>query len=127
MSLATERRPKKAARLARPANRYRRGRLPEGVKQTADSDDSDEEQQDDEEPGDVPIGGSADEEEDEDLPLPQQPITRPAKKMNLTLRDVDISRDGKVTIAGKEEVGRTEVEVGAFAIRDNPQFTSTLR
>lgn len=113
MSLATERRPKAAARLARPAKRYRRGKLPEGVKQPADSDDDDDEPQDeDAEPADVPIGGSGDEEEDEDLPLPQQPAVRVQKKMNLTLRDVDISRDGKVVIAGKHEVGRTGLEAG---------------
>ncbi|KZV95604.1 hypothetical protein EXIGLDRAFT_748065 [Exidia glandulosa HHB12029] len=114
MSLATERRPKAAARLARPAKRYRPGKLPEGVKQLADSDDDDEEEQpdDDAEPGDVPIGGSDDEEEDEDLPLPQQgaPV-RAQKKMNLALRDVNVTREGKVTVAGKLEVGRTGAEL----------------
>ncbi|EJD55231.1 hypothetical protein AURDEDRAFT_132410 [Auricularia subglabra TFB-10046 SS5] len=110
MSLATERRPKAAPRMAKAAKRYRPGKLPEGIKQLADSDESGDEQQEDAEPADVPIG-SAGEDEDEDLPVHQVQRAAPAKKMNLALRDVDISRDGKVVIAGKQEVGRTGLEL----------------
>ena len=30
--------------------------------------------------------------------------------MNVTLRDVNISKEGRVIVAGKEESGRTEIE-----------------
>jgi microfibrillar-associated protein 1 len=113
MSLATERRPKAAPRPATAAQRYRKGKLPEGVAQAADSDDSDaEEEQDGDEPEDIPLGGLSG-DENEDLPIPQSISTKAGpKKLNLALRDVNISRDGKVTIAGKQEAGRTVAELG---------------
>ncbi|KAH7104179.1 splicing factor, Prp19-binding domain-containing protein [Auriculariales sp. MPI-PUGE-AT-0066] len=113
MSLATERRPKTAPRLANAAKRYRKGKLPEGVAQAADSDDSDAElaQDGDAEPEDVPLGGLSG-EEDEDLPIQQNlPAKAAPKKMNLALKDVNISREGKVTISGRQEVGRTGAEL----------------
>lgn len=32
--------------------------------------------------------------------------------INVALRDVNISKEGKVIVAGREEVGRTEAELG---------------
>ncbi|KAJ7293878.1 microfibrillar-associated protein MFAP1, Zn finger, CCHC type protein, partial [Mycena rebaudengoi] len=107
---------KQAPRLARPAARYWKGKAPKGVIDAGDSDDSDAEDAgsgagDDE--GVVDIGGEQDivsdaEEEDESAPRPLQ--RQPPKAMNVALRDVNISTDGKVIVAGREESGRTAVE-----------------
>lgn len=101
---------KQAPRLARPAARYWKGKAPKGVV-NADSDSEDEEAQSVEEEGDVPIGGDQDivEEEEEDMPL-HKDARRSVKSMNVTLKDVNISKDGKVIVAGREESGRTTLE-----------------
>jgi microfibrillar-associated protein 1 len=103
---------KQAPRLARPAARYWKGKAPKGVVD-ADSDSDEEEAgsvQD--EDGDVDIGGDQDiipEDDDEDVrPVPV--VQKPAKTMNVALRDVNISKDGKVIVAGREESGRTAME-----------------
>ncbi|KAJ7102469.1 microfibrillar-associated protein MFAP1, Zn finger, CCHC type protein [Mycena belliarum] len=102
---------KQAPRLARPAVRYWKGKAPKGVAD-ADSDSEEEEagsvQGEDE---DVDIGGDQDiipEDDDEDV----KPVipSKPAKSMNVALRDVNISQDGKVIVAGREESGRTALE-----------------
>jgi len=49
------------------------------------------------------------EEYDEDIPLQKDPV-KAAKAMNVSLKNVNISRDGKVTVAGREESGRTAME-----------------
>ncbi|KAJ7785715.1 microfibrillar-associated protein MFAP1, Zn finger, CCHC type protein [Mycena metata] len=106
---------KQAPRLARPAARYWKGKAPKGVVD-ADSD-SDEEDAPSvgEEEGDVDIGGDQDivpEDEDDDGDTKPAPVVqRPATKaMNVALRDVNISKDGKVIVAGREESGKTAVE-----------------
>jgi len=50
----------------------------------------------------------AEEDEDEEL----APVIAPsrAKAINVSLKDVNISRDGKVIVAGREESGRTAME-----------------
>lgn len=118
MSSATAPR-KQAARLPRPAARYRKGQAPKGCGEAAsESDEDDEEQQNGElEAGDVLIQ-DFDEDEDEDgggLEVRREVVGKlQGKGMNVALRDVNISKEGRVVVAGKAEVGKTEVEIGAL-------------
>ncbi|KZP32431.1 hypothetical protein FIBSPDRAFT_775220 [Athelia psychrophila] len=101
---------KQAPRLARPAARYWKGKAPKGVTDApSDSDEEDAPEVDEE--GDVLIGGDQDivEEDDEGMPIKQEPA-KAVKAMNVSLKNVDISKDGKVTVAGREESGRTAME-----------------
>ncbi|KAJ6573968.1 microfibrillar-associated protein MFAP1, Zn finger, CCHC type protein [Mycena vulgaris] len=102
---------KQAPRLARPAARYWKGKAPKGIVD-ADSESEQEEAGSIGEEDDVDIGGDQDiipEDDDEDV-QPAPAIQKPQKAMNVALRDVNISKDGKVIIAGREESGRTAVE-----------------
>ncbi|KAL0065648.1 hypothetical protein AAF712_007289 [Marasmius tenuissimus] len=89
---------KQAPRLARPAAIYRPGRAPKV-----------------EEEGDVLIGGDQDivqedeGEEEETMPMRKAPVAK-LKAMNVALKDVNISKEGKVIVAGKDESGRTAAE-----------------
>lgn len=100
---------KAAPRIARPAARYWRGKAPKGVVDVGSESDSDEGGQEKAvEEGDVPVD---DEEEDDEQELHIQHGPRSqAKAMNIALKDVDISKDGKVIVAGREESGRTMME-----------------
>ncbi|KAG7090735.1 hypothetical protein E1B28_009825 [Marasmius oreades] len=106
---------KSAPRLARPATIYRPGKAPKGADTVVDSDEDEEESQEvQEEDGDVSIGGEQDivqeeEDDDETMPVRKAPATK-VKSMNVALKDVNISKEGKVIVAGKEESGRTAVE-----------------
>jgi microfibrillar-associated protein 1 len=101
---------KQAPRLARPAARYWKGKAPKGATEVPSDSDEDEEPAVEEE-GDVLIGGEQDivEEDDDGVPLPKDPA-KFSKSMNVSLKDVNISKDGKVTVAGREESGRTVME-----------------
>ncbi|KAK0464173.1 splicing factor, Prp19-binding domain-containing protein [Armillaria novae-zelandiae] len=101
---------KQAPRLARPAARYWKGKAPKGVAEV--DSDSEEEAPDVEEEGDVLIGGEQDivQEDDEDLPTAQNVSRAKIKSMNVSLKDVNISKDGKVIVAGRDESGRTALE-----------------
>ena len=101
---------KQAPRLARPAARYWKGKAPKGAADVPSDSDEDEEPEI-EEGGDVLIGGEQDivEEDDDGVPLRQDPA-KSAKSMNVSLKDVNISKDGKVMVAGREESGRTAME-----------------
>ncbi|KAJ6519278.1 microfibrillar-associated protein MFAP1, Zn finger, CCHC type protein [Mycena sanguinolenta] len=104
---------KQAPRLARPAVRYWKGKAPKGVDVDVDSDSEQEEVQEVPEEGDVDIGGDQDivSEDDEGDSKPAPMVPKPANKaMNVVLRDVEISKDGKVIVAGREESGRTAME-----------------
>ncbi|KAJ3849304.1 splicing factor, Prp19-binding domain-containing protein [Lentinula lateritia] len=96
-------RPKQAPRMARPAARYWAGKAPKNVV-GADSDTEEEEEQ----PQSEEEGDYRDEDEDEDMPMKKQALK--SKSMNIALRDVDISTDGKVIVAGREESGKTVLE-----------------
>jgi microfibrillar-associated protein 1 len=103
---------KQAPRLARPAARYWKGKAPKGVVDV-DSDSDVEEAPQMEEEGDVPISGDQDimsEEDDEEAMRIQKEVPKSIKAMNVTLKDVNISKDGKVIVGGREESGRTAVE-----------------
>jgi microfibrillar-associated protein 1 len=114
MSSTTAR--KQAPRLARPAARYWRGKAPKGISENVSDSDEGEDQDVPNEDGDVTITGDddlgvADEEEDDgSVPLRTVPAAAAAKSMNIALKDVNISRDGKVVVAGREESGRTALE-----------------
>jgi microfibrillar-associated protein 1 len=114
--LATQVR-KHASKPTRAAGRYWKGKAPKGAAEfPSDSDEDDEEQLEVQE-GDVLIGGEQDiveEDEGEETTLPVKTGQgRVVKTMNLTLKDVNISKDGKVIVAGREESGRTKLEEGA--------------
>ena len=109
---------KPAPRLARPVARYWKGKAPKGASDLPSDSDEEEELQQPEEEGDIQIGDQdfGEEEDDEDEP-PIRAVTKPVatKSINVALKDVNISKDGKVTVAGREESGRTELE-GAFSV-----------
>ncbi|KAF9066568.1 splicing factor, Prp19-binding domain-containing protein [Rhodocollybia butyracea] len=105
--------PKQAPRLARPVARYWKGKAPKNVVE-ADSDSEEEEEPQLEDEGDVNIAGEQefgqeDEDEEEDIPVNKNSIPK-SKSMNIALRDVNISKEGKVIIAGREESGKTALE-----------------
>ncbi|KAJ3758573.1 splicing factor, Prp19-binding domain-containing protein, partial [Lentinula raphanica] len=106
--------PKQAPRLARPAARYWTGKAPKNVVE-ANSDTEEEEEEVQLEEGDVNIAGEQEivqegdeDEEDGDLPMKKEVLK--TKSMNIALRDVNISKEGKVIVAGREESGKTAVE-----------------
>ena len=105
---------KPAPRLPRPAARYWKGKAPRGADE-ADVTSEEEDEYAEEAPaeeGDVPIGGMEEEEEEEGgLTIAAREPQEKRKALNVQLRDVNISREGKVIVAGREEVGRTEVEI----------------
>ena len=105
---------KPAPRIARPAARYWKGKVPKGVDAAqSDSDEDEEVEVQEEEEGDVLIRdlGEAD-DDDRGLAVTQDIVQKPAKPaINVALRDVNISKEGKVIVAGKEESGRTAAEL----------------
>ncbi|KAJ8520646.1 hypothetical protein ONZ45_g2592 [Pleurotus djamor] len=118
---------KQAPRPAKPVGRYWKGKAPKGAAELDSDSDADEDNNDALEPGDVDIAGDqdvggTDEEEEEDMQL-KSTIGRDTKikAMNVTLRDVNISRDGKVIVAGREESGRTQMEESEEESEGEPQ------
>lgn len=109
---------KKAVRQAKPVARYWKGKAPKGADALpSDSEEEDEEEQQLEE-GDEAIETIEEDEEEEGLEVRQTVQKGAARGINVALRDVNISKDGKVIVAGREEVGRTEAEIGVLhAIR----------
>lgn len=107
-----------APRPAKPVGRYWKGKAPQGIT-TALSDSEEEDAQEAlrlPEEGDVPLGEaeldtkSEGDEEDEPAGLSLRPKVEATKTMNIALRNVDISEEGKVIVAGREESGRTVLE-----------------
>lgn len=111
--LATQVRKHTTARPTKAAGRYWKGKAPKGVAEVP-SDSEEEEQEQLQEDGDVPIGDEDDfvKEEDEQVLLSRSTQAKPVRALNVSLKDVNISRDGKVIVAGREESGRTLVEEG---------------
>ncbi|KAF9243730.1 microfibrillar-associated protein MFAP1, Zn finger, CCHC type protein [Melanogaster broomeanus] len=116
--LATQVR-KHTARPARAAGRYWKGKAPKAAADLPSDSEEDEEQQAPAE-GDVQIGGEQDivgeeeeEEEEEEESIPTRTAqVKAARAINVSLKDVSISQDGKVIVAGREESGRTALEEG---------------
>jgi microfibrillar-associated protein 1 len=110
--LATQVRKHTTARPTKAAGRYWKGKAPKGVAEAPSDSEEEEDQEQVQEEGDVPIGGEEDfvkEEEEESLPT-RPTETKSARALNVSLKDVNISRDGKVIVAGREESGRTLME-----------------
>jgi microfibrillar-associated protein 1 len=108
---------KQAPRLARPAGRYWKGKAPKGAADLP-SDESDEEKEEvPQEEGDVAFAGEQefsraeyDDEEEEEAEEEKGNRGRRTGKMSVALKNVNISKEGKVIVAGRQEVDRTEVE-----------------
>jgi len=101
---------KQAPRLPRPAVRYWKGKAPKGVAEV-DSDSDVEEEAPSHLEGDVPLGDDEDDEDDfGDLSTKQERISLAPKAINIALKDVTVSKEGKVIVAGREESGRTARE-----------------
>jgi len=105
---------KQAPRPARPAGRYWKGKAPKGAADVSSSDESDDGREIPQEEGDVAFAGEQEflhaeydgDEEDEQGRKGQKTGT-----MSVALKNVNISKEGKVLIEGRQEVGRTEMEV----------------
>jgi microfibrillar-associated protein 1 len=108
---------KQAPRLARPAVRYWKGKAPKGAAEV-ESDSDVEETAADLEEGDVPLDEDLEDEDFADLGIKK---TTTSKAINIALKDVSVSKEGKVIVAGREESGRTvlEEEEGRFPARSN--------
>ena len=105
---------KPAPRLARPAARYWKGKAPKGADEVPSDSDEEEELQRQEGEGDIQIGDQDfGEEEDEDGP-PIRAVAKPVvtKAINVALKDVNISKDGKVIVAGREDEEDEEEVLG---------------
>lgn len=100
---------KQAPRPAKPAARYWKGKAPKGVADV--ESDSEPEEGSPQEEGDVLIGGDQDiVDEDDNGAYVRADVVKSARAMNVSLKDVNISKDGKVIVAGREESGRTAME-----------------
>ncbi|PPQ67370.1 hypothetical protein CVT25_005949 [Psilocybe cyanescens] len=97
---------KQAPRPARPAVRYWKGKAPKGAEVESDSDA--EEAPSHLEEGDVPIGDrDLDDDDFDDLEGRNDRDVVVPKAINIALKDVSVSKEGKVIVAGREESGRT--------------------
>ncbi|KAG9314705.1 RNA dependent RNA polymerase-domain-containing protein [Chiua virens] len=118
--LATQVRKHTTARPTRAAGRYWKGKAPKGVTDVPSDSDEEEEEQQVQEDGVVPIGGQEElvtqEDENEEEEEGESSLTawgtqsKTARALNVSLKDVSISTDGKVIVAGREESGRTLME-----------------
>jgi microfibrillar-associated protein 1 len=112
---------KQAPRPARPAARYWKGKAPKGVTEV-DSDSDDERVREDlDDAGDIPLDSEFAADEDDESVLKGAKGRVSGQVISVTLRDVNISRDGKVIVAGREESGRTAEEVN-----DGAYFLSSI-
>ncbi|KAF8557373.1 hypothetical protein OG21DRAFT_1407094 [Imleria badia] len=111
--LATQVRKHTTARPTKAAGRYWKGKAPKGAAEVPSDSEEDQDQEQVQEESDVPIGGEEDfvkeeEEEEEDESLPTRSTqAKSTRALNVSLKDVSISREGKVIVAGREESGRT--------------------
>ena len=101
---------KPAPRLPQPASRYWKGKAPKGPADV-ESDSDDEEEQPTRDDGDVPVSGDQYIEEAVEEEMSFRTVEQKSlKTMSVSLRDVNISKEGKVIVAGREESGRTMEE-----------------
>ena len=97
---------KQAPRLAKPAVRYWKGKAPKGSAEVNSDSDVEEEPSNFEE-GDIPINDHDNDEGDEGFgTVPKQEMVKP-RAINLALKNVSVSQEGNVIVAGREESGRT--------------------
>lgn len=109
---------KQAPRLPRPAVRYWKGKAPRGVAEVNSDSDVEEETPSHLEEGDVPLDDhEVDEDDFGNLSTIQEKTSFAPKAINIALKDVSVSKEGKVIVAGREESGRTALEEeGALTI-----------
>lgn len=118
---------KQAPRLPRPAARYWKGKAPKGVAEIESDSDVDEQAQDEfeqqrdggdvliKEAGDIDMDGAGGEEDEDEMQLAKAKVDAKVRSMNVALKDVSVSKEGKVIVAGRLESGKTEMEgEGAF-------------
>ena len=98
---------KPAPRLARPAERYWKGKAPKGAAEV-ESDSEAEEPPSHLEEGDVPLDEDIEEAEFTNAGVKREATA--AKALNIALKDVSVSKEGKVIVAGRAESGRTALE-----------------
>ncbi|KAH8992089.1 splicing factor, Prp19-binding domain-containing protein [Lactarius akahatsu] len=107
---------KQAPRPAKPTGRYWKGKAPKGAADlpSSGSEEEEDEGQVPEEEGDIAFAGeqeflhaASDEEGDQ-----SNEVQKPGK-MNVSLKNVNISKEGRVIISGKEVLVGTETQ-GAF-------------
>lgn len=119
-TMSTTRIRKQAPRPAKPTGRYWKGKAPKGAAElpSSDSEEGDDERQVPEEEGDIAFAGEqeflgAASHEDEEGE--QGNKVQKTGKMSLALKNVNISKEGKVIISGKEEeLEGTEIQ-GVFS------------
>ena len=120
---------KQAPRPARPAGRYWKGKAPKGAADISSSDESDDGREVPQEEGDVAFAGEQEflhAEYDGDEEGEQGRKGQKAGTMSVALKNVNISKEGKVLIDGRQEVGRTEME-GALSCPPPPDHYQQLR
>ncbi|KDQ64375.1 hypothetical protein JAAARDRAFT_27997 [Jaapia argillacea MUCL 33604] len=98
---------KTAPRPAKPAARYWKGKAPKGADLPSDSEEDEAGAEEGEEFGDQEI---EEVEDEDDVLLPTKPAKPSTRAINVSLKDVNISQDGKVVVGGREESGRTAME-----------------
>lgn len=113
---------KPAPRLARPAVRYWKGKAPKGATEV-ESDSEAEDIPSHLEEGDVPL--DEDFEEDDFTGVGIKREVASAKAINITLKDVSVSKEGKVIVAGREESGRTVLEEEGTSLHGISSYVKT--
>ncbi|KAK2461732.1 hypothetical protein APHAL10511_006195 [Amanita phalloides] len=108
---------KPAPRLPQPASRYWKGKAPKGVTSVQSDSDEEEEQPVHDEGDVVPFNGDQYIEDVEGEEVEQKTL----KTMSVSLRDVNISKEGRVIVAGREESGRTLKEEEGVEYQFCPQ------
>jgi microfibrillar-associated protein 1 len=96
---------KQAPRPARPAARYWKGKAPKGVAEASDSDSDHEGVAED-----AAVEEQLADEDIDEFGTKQEREPMKPRGMNIALKDVSVSKEGKVIVAGREESGRTAME-----------------
>lgn len=94
---------KQAPRPARPAGRYWKGKAPKGIEEVQSDSDVDEEELH-EGSGEGVEELEGEDEEIENFAFRKEGDLLKPKGMNITLKDVSVSKEGRVLIAGREEI-----------------------
>jgi microfibrillar-associated protein 1 len=116
---------KQAPRLPKPAGRYWKGKAPKGAADLPSSDESDDGGEAPQGEGDVAFAGEQEFLHAEHGDEEEEP-GRKGHKISVALKNVNISKEGKVLIAGRQEVGRTEMEGALSFPRSSATITTTI-
>ena len=74
-----------------------------------------QEEEEDSQVQDIPVGAIGSDEDGEDAGKTNTKV----KAMNVSLKDVKISSEGRVTVAGRLESGKTKIEEGAVRLLED--------